>query len=184
METGRGALGAAGAALVALVACGGGGHPETDDAATGGACGVGIPVGQACNALVDVGTIVTTTCTTGTVPIGAGGTIVDGTYVLTAQTQYNGFSCSGQLGAYSETMEIARGCMESLGASPNFPFTASNTFTVAGNSITMTPTCYTDQGGAALPPVMTHTFTATGATLKLIANYASGASDVYEYARQ
>jgi hypothetical protein len=122
----------------------------------GGVCSANVPAGQACNALTDVGSLVTPTCATGAMPRGTGGTIVDGTYVLTAQTYYNEAACSPV--AISGTIELAGGCLQLVAAAP-LGTTGSFTFTVQGADMTMTETCVNPAG--ATPDAPTTTFTAT-----------------------
>jgi hypothetical protein len=71
-------------------------------------CGADIPPGQACNSVLDRSAAITPACMTGTLPAGTGGTIVDGTYHLTAQTYYNVGLCPTI--ALSGTLVVAGGC--------------------------------------------------------------------------
>jgi hypothetical protein len=180
MPMNRGILGAACAGLCALAACGSGGTSSAIDGAVDGAvdlattgmCGADIPPGQACNALVAAGPSVTPTCTTGTMPTGEGGTILDGTYVLTAQTYYSVTTCPTI--PLVETIQIAGGCVQVASSAP-FPVTGSTTFAAAGNSITLTQKCiHTDIDGATITPdAPTETFTATATTFALYTQNAA-----------
>jgi hypothetical protein len=140
------------------------------DSTTAGTCGAGVPAGQACNALTDVATAITPTCVSGTIPTGQGGTIVEGTYVLTAQTYYNLASCQNRP-ALSETIEITGGCLQLVSRGP-FPTTASGAFTVAGSSIMVTQTCLrlALDGATLTPDGPNKTFTATPTTFTLFTN--------------
>jgi hypothetical protein len=141
-----------------------------DSGQTGGTCSANVPAGQACNALSNVGSSVTPTCMTGTIPRGTGGTIVDGTYVLTAQTYYNSATCSTI--PVGGTIELAGGCLQLVIGVP-FSGTGSFTYTVQGADITMTETCVNPSGATADTP--TTTFTATPTTFtRFIMNSGTG----------
>jgi hypothetical protein len=173
-------VGAVAASLCALAAChdssgtsspGDGAVDRTADgavdASAAGMCGADVPAGQACNALVLTGAGVMPTCTTGTIATGQGGTIVDGTYVLTATTYYDDPTCPKF--PVMETIEIADGCLQiAVGPSP-LAATASATFTVAGVNRTTTPTCLHAESDAAtfMRTPSTTTFTATATTLTI-----------------
>lgn len=172
-------LSAASAGLCALAACQGSGTSAVvdgavdriadaaADASTAGMCGADVPPGQECNALVLPGAGVMPTCTTGTMPTGQGGTIVDGTYVLTAATYYNAPTCPTFL--VMETIAFAGGCLQdAIGPAP-FAATFSGTFTIAGSNITTTQTCsHLDSDAATIMRnASTTTFTATSTTFTL-----------------
>jgi hypothetical protein len=158
-------------ALSALAGCGGGGVAAVDAAverAMTGMCSADIPLGQACNTLVDPGDRVVPTCATETMPTGQGGPIFDGTYVLTAQTFYDVPVCPQS--TFSQIIEIVGDCMQ-IG-SGTFG-TAAARLTVAGNSLTTTRTCVhvgTDAGISMAGP-STQTFTATATTFTLFTDY-------------
>ncbi len=132
-----------------------------------GSCSANVPHGQACNTLTNVGAAVTPTCVSGTIPIGTGGTIVDGTYTLTAQTYYGSTTCSST--PVNATLEIAGGCVQEVSSMP-LPVTVSTTHTVAGATITRTVTCIdlvgVDAGSLSLD-FATDTFTATPTTFTI-----------------
>jgi hypothetical protein len=105
----------------------------------------------------------------GTLPTGQGGTIVDGTYVLTAQTYYNRSTCPTE--ALSETISFGGGCLDVASGAP-FPATASGSFTVSGATLTLTQTCiHLDVDGATLTKNSpTNTFTATPTTYTIFSH--------------
>ncbi len=118
----------------------------------------------ACNAIDNVADVVTTTRVAEAYPKLAGGTIADGTYVVTAVTEYTG--AGGATGpragdTMKQTLRLAGGKFEIAriqdgGAEKR----SAGTFTTAGSTFTMTGTCPTT---GALPIE----FEATGTTVKL-----------------
>ena len=67
-----------------------------------------VPVRTRCNSVNDTALPVNATCLSGTMPTGTGGTIADGTYVLTSQTFYNaGSVCPGPRPRRSSSREAA-----------------------------------------------------------------------------
>ena len=154
------------------------------DSVSPGMCGADVPPGQECNALANVGGIVTPTCTTGTAPTGTGGTIVDGTYVLTSATKYDA-SCTTPV-PFAETVEIAGDCLQVV-FGDILSGTDSGRLTTQGTSIAFTQTCvHVDTDGAIfVPDVSMKTYTATTATLTLFAvNATTGTSDVSVFTRR
>jgi hypothetical protein len=123
--------------------------------------------------VVDVSTPIKPTCVTGELPVGTGGTIVDGTYTLTEQIYYNTPGCpSLPMGG---TLVIAGDCVQSVNA--QFAITVSATIVAQGNSITETPTCL---DSSMDPDVFTldaptHTYTATPTTFTIF--HANGAAN-------
>jgi hypothetical protein len=166
-------IGMAGAAMLLAAGCSGGSLTPVDGSAPG-TCGVGVPAGQPCNSLEDVGSAVTPTCTTGAMPSGTGGTLVDGTYVLTAQTYYNEDFCPGT--PISGTILIAGNCVQSSTAS--LAATTAGPFTVQGNVFNYPLACLNIPGldaGDLSPDAPGKTFTATATTFTLYtANAAAG----------
>jgi hypothetical protein len=67
---------------------GGGGDSSTVGPDGGGTCNPTLPDGGACNSLEPSGPLVPYQCIAATMPTPAGGTIVDGTYVLTSSAFY------------------------------------------------------------------------------------------------
>jgi hypothetical protein len=169
----RGLFGIACAGLCALAACGGNGTSSAVDGSTGGMCSADVPAGQACNALATVVSIAPI-CVTGTTPTGQGGTIVDGTYVLTAETYYNYPGSTCPTFPVNETIQFAGDCFQGASSSP-IPFTVSGTISAAGNNSSSThETCFhiAVEGGTMSSP--TQTFTATATTITFFAHEAAG----------
>lgn len=136
-----------------------GSTPPGDGTTALGCPDAGVQPDGACNDLAQLETTpVTGTCGTGAQPSGTGGTIADGTYVLTAQARYEDAGCTA--GAMFEaTVLITGGCfqrVDGLGASE---IRRSGNFSTSGNSITRDITC-----GPTLPAA-TYTATATQLTI-------------------
>jgi hypothetical protein len=150
---------------VAVSACGSSGS-ASPDGASGGTCSAGTPAGQACNAVENVGPLVTPTCTTGTVATGAGGPMPDGTYVLTAQTYYNVATCPPV--QISGTIEVTGNCIQ-LAFGGVLSGTTSVRFDPDGTGITSNPTCVNLPPGTAsnadAPGAKTYTVTGTMLTM-------------------
>lgn len=141
-------------------ACGSGGS-------SGGTCSAGTPAGQACNAVANVGPLVAPICTTGTVATGTGGAMIDGTYVLTAQTFYNVPTCPPV--QISGTIDVAGDCIQ-LAFGGAASGTTSVRFDPQGTAVTSNPTCtnFVPAGPTAIadaPGAKTYTVTATTLTL-------------------
>jgi hypothetical protein len=145
-----------------------GGSPDgaSPDGASPGLCGADVPPGQACNTLTTQGAAITPTCATGTAPVGTGGVIADGTYVLTSETIYGG-SCTSPF-SLTETITIAGDCVQAV-VGDILSATVSARLTRQGSSIAFTTTCqHVDADGAVFQPdTATQTYTATATTLTL-----------------
>src|SRR5215510_11381737 len=98
---------------VALTASACGSGALSPSGAQSGLCSADVPPGQECTALHSVAAPVKPTCVSGTLPTGIGGTILDGTYVLTSQTYYNSGTGCPTL-AVSLTLVIAGDCAQSV----------------------------------------------------------------------
>lgn len=163
-----GALGA----LTTMAGCGGGATAADagGERPSGGMCSADVPPGQACSTLAVLGEPVPPTCSDETMPVGAGGTIVDGTYVLTAQTYYNVATCP-RIGL-SQTIQIAGDCMQLASGSP-FDATNAVRLTIAGNGLTVMRTCSSldPDAGFTMAGPSTLTFTATDTTFTLFTDY-------------
>jgi hypothetical protein len=138
-----------------------------DQGGDAGSCSANVPDGGACNTVVDVGGHVTPTCAAGVLPTGTGGTIAEGTYVLSAQTYYQSGPC--QLDPLSVTFVASGDCIQLsatfyVGAS-SYPFRDSFIATVQANQVLRQLTC----GGGSISCMATETvtFTATPSTLTL-----------------
>jgi hypothetical protein len=163
----------------AASACGGSttttGMPVSGDGGGDGAvgsCGNTQPIGGSCNGVTNVAAPITPTCASGTMPTGTGGTLVDGTYVLSQQTYYNFPGCPFE--AIAATLELSGTCIEAAArAGTSDTFTSNATATQQGNQITIDVTCSSLAGGT--PDTPTRTFTASGSTLTwFIHNSAAG----------
>jgi hypothetical protein len=165
--------------LVVLTAAGCGaamssadGASMSPDGGSPGMCGAEVPAEQACNTLANAADQITPTCVSGTIPTGTGGTIVDGTYVLTSQTYYQD-STTCVKPSFSETITIAGDCMQGVVAgvlSGNF----SGRIATQGNTFTSTLTCQRiDADAAVIMNVPTQTYTATNTTLTLFSVHSS-----------
>ena len=173
-----GALGLA----VSAAACGGT-AASSPDGASPGLCGADVPPGQACNALANTAEIITPTCVSGAMPVGTGGAIVDGTYVLASQTYYEDTTCAKA--KLSETIEIAGDCIQLV-----FTSVVSGTFsgrlTTQGSAITFDRTCqHIDVDGGAISEAEMESYTATDTTFTLFAvNAAINTSNVAVFTRR
>ena len=139
-----------------------------------GTCAAGASA-TACNTIADVGPTITPTCDPGPIPKGVGGTIVDGTYVLTAETYY-GSTCPKT--PLSATVAIAGGCLQEASDADQSSLRVSATVVVSGNELMTTPTCYpagVTLGGTA------PTFTAVGSTLTVFNNNSQMGSSNPDY---
>lgn len=176
------------AVALTAAACGGGtqspdGAPMSPDGASPGMCGADVPPGQACNMLANVATAITPTCVSGTMPVGTGGTIVDGTYVLTSQTYYQDTACSKV--PLSETIAIAGDCIQIVFGGL-FSGTLSGTLTPQGNTFTSMQTClHLDVDAAVVSEAQMKTYTATSTTFTLFSvNTTIASSDVAVFTRR
>ena len=112
---------------------------DTDAAIQDGAAGGDTPA-AGCNSLSQLGAPVTPTCDPGSAPAAAGGTIVDGTYVLTASRFYG--ACSTE--PLAETLVVAQGTVQSVATGADASaIRASVSYQLAANGTTLaeTQTC-------------------------------------------
>ena len=100
-------------------------------------------------------TSVTGTCGTGAQPAGTGGTIADGTYLLTAQARYIDAGCSPA--TFEVTMVLAGGCFLRIDGEGANIMRRSGTYATSGNVLTRDVTC-----GLTLPAA---SYTATDTQL-------------------
>jgi hypothetical protein len=120
----------------------------------------------ACNAVVDVGTKVAATCTNGPPPVQTGGTVLDGTYALTAIEAYGPAcpSADAATGAFFQgTIVVSGSCLQSVGASWDSTSdggitTRTQLISFAGSQVTATNLCGGANGAGA---GVTVTYTAT-----------------------
>jgi hypothetical protein len=118
-------------------------------------------------------------------PTGQGGTIVNGTYVLTAATYYTASNCPPD--PMMETIELGHGCFQYV-TGPSPLTTGSETFTVAGSNITFTRTCFDvdagHSGSIGNNPATSGTFTATGTTFSLFVQRTTQPSSELVFTKQ
>jgi hypothetical protein len=155
----------------AILACGSGGSPSnapspSNDAGGDGAsgsCSADIANGGNCNSISHFGPLVTPTCSDDAIPSGIGGTIVDGTYFLTAETFYADVCPQPPM---SGTLVITGYCWQQSadGQAAGESTTASALVVAQGNQIIVTPTC---TASGASSNATTETFTVSGTTLTL-----------------
>lgn len=105
------------------------------------------------------------TCATGTPPAQTGGTIVDGTYAVTASVNYNcGDSGNVATEEVAETVVATGGCLQFVASNRSDAgtetFSASSSLSVSGNQITTQQQC----PGSGSPSTSTYTATATTVT--------------------
>jgi len=102
-------------------------------------------------------------------PTGTGGTIVDGTYVLTAQTYYNAPGCP--TGTLSVTVVISGSCFQAV-FGDSLTGNGSVSVAVQGNSYTPTATCtfFSFDASGATPDGPGKTYTATATTFTVFTN--------------
>lgn len=134
------------------------------DGAVAAMCGAGTPAGQVCSDAPDNGPAITPTCATGAMPSGTGGTIVAGTYFLTAQTYYNVPFCPTT--AISGTLVVGGGCIQSSTDTPVVTSTSA-TLTVHGNVAEIDVKCVNAGALTITQDAPSVTFTATPTTLTL-----------------
>ncbi len=132
--------------------------------------------GAACNDLTPQGSTVTLTCANGAAPAAAGGTIVDGTYNLTAAVIYVGTADAGACASGAPSVEAtlvvsSSGTVVQVVASTGGVIaTETDTLVVSGDQLTGTATCGNSLG--------TVPFTATSTTLTV--QKASSGSTIVE----
>jgi len=131
--------------------------------------------GGVCNTFANIGSMVTAGC--GSVPAATGGTIVDGTYVLTAVTFY-GSSCSGDA-----SVAIPVGSETLVGSGLDTGGCLHEIFLNAGGDVTNTTSICSTQGiqytcsevcPAGDAGAVTQQYTATPTTLTVYSSNADG----------
>jgi len=111
----------------------------------------------ACNSLTNDATPIMGTCGTGSQPVGTGGTIAPGTYVLSAQAVYGAGCTAGT--KYQVTMLIADGCLERVDGTGANAIHRNQNISTSGTQLLRTSSC-----GPGLPAA-TYTATATQLTI-------------------
>lgn len=138
-------------ALFALAACGG------DDAASQDAA---TSAGFTCDPFTNAGDPITPASHAGAPPAMTGGTIADGTYVLTAWDQYNDSSNGG---VHQETFVFSNGMLKHIEAKPgSSPIVRAGTYATSGTTLDMNLQC----PQTITVPVQ---YTATATTLAFVA---------------
>ena len=132
-----------------------------------GGCGSDATPGPACNTLRNDGPAVSVMASTATAPAPAGGTIVDGTYVLTAATGYAISPAVIPTTTLSAVMQIAGSTMQQAGTINGEERRYTSTLATSGTSVTTTDTCPAADSN-------TYRYTATTTSLRIYA--ALGAS--------
>jgi hypothetical protein len=134
--------------------------------------------GGSCNMLAQLGGPVTATCSESSPPALTGGTIVDGTYVMTSATVYTSgtTTCAGltfRAGGPS-TIAMAAPCMQAIDPSGGAKNYARST---SGNMLTLMEVC---------PGVMTATvpYTATATTFSELSSVGSGIDVISVFQKQ
>jgi hypothetical protein len=148
----------------------------TADTPSTGTCGENVPAGQACNTLQNMESPLAPSCASGSMPAGTGGTIVDGTYILTSYLLY-GQSCTSPV-PVAETLTITGDCIQ-LVLGDLLSGTFSGRLATQGNMLTTTLTCqHIDVDGAVftIDTMKTYTATATSITLFTV-NTVNGTPD-------
>jgi len=154
--------GIAHAALLFLAACG----SSTSPTGTPGMCGAAVPAGTACDTIANVATAITPTCTTATMPSGSGGTIVEGTYVMTSQTYYGTSGCAST--SLAATFVYSAGCVQEITTAAGISITATVSLDFHDtNQVTKTVECVYPSLAGATVDTPTVTFTATPTSLTL-----------------
>jgi hypothetical protein len=120
--------------------------------------------------------LVNATCAAGVVPVGTGGVIADGSYVLSAVVAYNCGDAGGPA-PQSQTVVVSRGCGQGAGHANGQEISTTQSFVVSGNEVTTALVCPPSQAGA-----QTSTFTATDSSLTVF--HPSPFDQVEVYTRQ
>jgi hypothetical protein len=116
-----------------LAACGGTGSGGGNDGAAGGG-GAAVT----CDSFPNPGTAVTPVSKAGPPPAMTGGTLVEGTYVLTAWEEYNNNSNSR---THNETFVFANGVMKHVESKDGTESILAGTYTTSGTTMTWNIKC-------------------------------------------
>ena len=114
----------------------------------------------ACNTLTDDGPTITLMAVVGQAPTPAGGTVVDGTYVLAATTLYTAATTMIPPTTSSAVIQIAGSTMQQVGLINGQEKRYTSTFTVTGTTVATTDTC-------PAPSMGSHQYTATTTELRI-----------------
>jgi hypothetical protein len=118
------------------------------------------PASTVCNTLTDDGPTITLMAIIGQAPTPAGGTVVDGTYVLAATTLYTAATTMIPPTTSSAVIQIAGSTMQQVGQINGQEKRYTSTFTVTGTSVATTDTC-------PAPSMGSHQYTATATELRI-----------------
>jgi hypothetical protein len=111
-----------------------------------------------------------------TMPSGTGGTIVEGTYVMTAQTYYGTSGCAST--PLATTFVYSGGCVQEITTSAGIDVRAAVTFDVHDtNEVTKTVACVSPTISGATVDTATITYTATPTSFTLF-THNSGTGSV------
>src|SRR5437762_4336659 len=115
--------------------------------AMGGCSSDSSPASTACNTLTDDGPTITLMAVMGQAPTPAGGTVVDGTYVLAATTLYTAATTIPPTTS-SAVIQIAGSTMQQVGQINGQEKRYTSTFTVTGTTVETTDTYTTPSRGS------------------------------------
>jgi hypothetical protein len=150
-----------------LLGCGGG----DDDTADGGAAGVD------CDAIANVGAVISVTSEAGPPPALTGGTVIDGTYVLTSEVFYNGES--DDTITSKRTLVIAEGTLKNVESKDGDPDRIiAGTYSTSGTALTLSTVC-------PRATTLVFPYTATATTVALLTNDGTtDGNDLETYSKQ
>ena len=123
--------------------------------------------GPACNTLVNDGPTVSLMLSTATAPPATGGTVVDGTYVLSGATAYTNGGVTAPPTSFRAVMQIAGNIMQQVGTFNGAEQRYTSTFSTSGSNVTTMDTC-------PAPKTATHQFIATATNIHIIDSSAVG----------
>jgi hypothetical protein len=134
-------------------------QPDGSTTGLGGIGGAGASGGTGCSAIENVGETVTQEQASGALPTPLGGTILDGTYVLTKYEAYPPVSANPP-GHSKQTLQFAGTVLDLAISSDDFPsgFTARATFGASGTEMSVVYLCGPGSGESFM---MGYTATAT-----------------------
>lgn len=125
-----------------------------------------------CNTLVDDAPVVTPTAIADSPAAPAGGTIADGTYVLSVLTLHTGPGGSTQTtgGQASAVFQIQGMTMQQVGTAGGEEKRYTSTFVTSGSTVTMTDSC-------PMPKTESHSFTATATEFHIFDMLPTGTAE-------
>jgi hypothetical protein len=147
------------------------------DAAT-----IRVDAGAQCNALVIDGPQVPETSVASPLPSPEGGTIADGTYILSSVTNYNAQGIDGRV--FQATLRVKSGILETAlrstgpSSSDGAEIRRTSDLNVSSNKVTFNRTCEYPLPDSGLSTIE-YMYTATSSELKLYLGAASGSEQIY-----